>query len=561
MRRAKNVIVAGCMGVLLLAQLSGLEVNADNQWSEWSTVKPADSSEYRVEQRTMYRYRDKQTATSSEEEYNGWTRDDSKTKQVWTKWSDWQDEEVTDSDTRIVKTRTQYHYRDKKTTSSTSSTMAGWTQYNTTTTWGGWSAWQDGAVGGTSTRQVQTRQVQTQAAYTQYRYKRWNNASNTYWHFCETCAKNQRGGTWHIVYTPWMNTPITSYDTGQYCNHGYSYKNDGQKTYNYINNGKKEHYYYQETQTVPAQHKTQYSYRDATITYYYYQWGDWSSWSTEEATATDSRQVEDKTQYSYREETPVYTYYQWDNWSDYSLKEPKEQEDREIEEQVQYRYCKVAAATTEQATTQQPTTQQATTQQPAPSQPDTVTVGKATIVPVDSQTEEKDVTDSNIKQKGNVKNGNGKGTILVGKNGQYKITNAKKKNVEYISAGTKGSSVEIPSEIKYKMKRYKVTSIAAKAFQNNKKIKHVKVGNNVKKIGNSAFQGCSKLQTVYIGKNVQSIGKHAFYKCKKLNEITIRSEKVKHVGKDAFKKIGKQPTIKIMRKMLGKYNKLFKRKM
>ena len=169
MRRAKNVIVAGCMGVLLLAQLSGLEVNADNQWSEWSTVKPADSSEYRVEQRTMYRYRDKQTATSSEEEYNGWTRDDSKTKQVWTKWSDWQDEEVTDSDTRIVKTRTQYHYRDKKTTSSTSSTMAGWTQYNTTTTWGGWSAWQDGAVGGTSTRQVQTRQVQTQAAYTQYR--------------------------------------------------------------------------------------------------------------------------------------------------------------------------------------------------------------------------------------------------------------------------------------------------------------------------------------------------------------------------------------------------------
>ena len=515
MRKGRNVVLAGCMMAVLLTQLNGLEAKADNQWSEWSTMKPADSNEYQIEKRTMYRYRDKQTVTSSEEEYNGWTRDDSKTKQVWTKWSDWQDEEVTDSDTRIVKTRMQYHYRDKKTTSSTSSTMAGWTQYNTTTTWGGWSAWQDSAV----------------------------------------------GGTWHIVYTPWMNTPITSYDTGQLCNHGYSYKNDGQKTYNYYNGSKKEHYYYQETQTIPAQYKTQYSYRDATITYYYYQWGDWSSWSTEEATATDSRQVEDKTQYSYREETPVYTYYQWDNWSDYSLKEPKEQEDREIEEQVQYRYCKVAAATTEQATTQQPTTQQATTQQPAPSQPDTVTVGKATIVPVDSQTEEKDVTDSNIKQKGNVKNGNGKGTILVGKNGQYKITNAKKKNVEYISAGTKGSSVEIPSEIKYKMKRYKVTSIAAKAFQNNKKIKHVKVGNNVKKIGNSAFQGCSKLQTVYIGKNVQSIGKHAFYKCKKLNEITIRSEKVKHVGKDAFKKIGKQPTIKIMRKMLGKYNKLFKRKM
>ncbi|MBO5469373.1 MAG: leucine-rich repeat domain-containing protein [Lachnospiraceae bacterium] len=554
MKRTWKTMAIACVGVLLASQLSSLQVKADNQWSEWSTVRPDNSNEYQVEQRTVYRYRDKQFVTSSAEKYNGWTRDDSKTRQVWSSWSDWQDAEVTDSDTRIVKTRSMYHYRDKKTTTSTNSTLSGWTKYDTKTTWGSWSAWTDTAVGASATRNVQTQQVQTRAGYTQYRYGRWNNANNTYWHFCQTCAVNQRGGSWHVVYTPWMNSPITSYDTGQYCNHGYSYKNDGQKTYNYYNGSKKEHYYWQETQNVAPTYKTQYRYQDATITYYYYQWDDWSEWSTSAETATDNRQVEDKTQYSYREETPVYTYYRWNDWTDYSVDKPDETQDREVEEQVQYRYCRVEATTTEQPTIV-PT-------QPTPSQPDTVTVGKATIVPVDSQTEDKDVTDSSVKQGNNKNNTVGKGTILVSKKGTYRITNTKKKTVEYAGVGKKKeTSVVIPSEIKFKMKRYKVTAIAANAFRNNKKIKSVKIGNSVCKIGNSAFRGCSKLQSVYMGKNVEKIGNYAFYKCKNLSEVTIRSEKVNQVGKCAFKKIDKKPTIKIMRRMISKYNKLFKHKM
>ena len=556
MRNTWKAMAVTCIGVLLTVQLSGFEVNADNQWSEWSTVQPANSNEYQVEQRTVYRYRDKESITSSEEEYKDWTRDDSKTRQVWSSWSDWQDAKVTDSDTRVVKTRTMHRYRDKRTTSSTSSSLSGWTKYDTKTTWGAWSGWIDSPVGGSATRNVQTQQVQTSAGYTQYRYGRWNNASNTYWHFCQTCAINQRGGTWHEVYTPWMNSPITSYDTGQLCNHGYSYKNDGQKTYNYYNGSKKEHYYWQQTQYIAPTYKTQYRYQDATITYYYYQWGTWSAWSTTEATATSDRQVEDKTQYSYREETPVYTYYQWNTWSDYSPEQPEEKQDREIEEQIQYRYCKTAVPTTEQPTTQP------LPSQPLPSQPDTITVGKATIVPVDSQVEEKDVTDSNVKRSNKKNNTMGKGTTLVGKNGIYKITNVKKKTVEYAGTGKKKkTSVVIPSEIKFKMKRYKVTAIAANAFRNNKKMKSVKIGNNVRKIGNNAFRGCSRLQNVYIGKNVRQIGKYAFYKCKNLKEITIRSEKVNQVGKCAFKKIDKSPTVKIMRRMIDKYKKLFKNKM
>ena len=547
MKKVFRTMAIACAGILCVAQLSSINVKAENQWSEWSATQPVNSNDYQVEQRTVYRYRDKQFITSSAEEYDGWIRDDSKTRRVWSSWSDWQDEEVIDSDTRIVKTQSMYRYRDKKTTTSTSSTLSGWTQYDKKTTWGAWSAWRDSPVGASATRNVQTQQVQTRAGYTQYRYGRWNNASNTYWHFCQTCAVNQRGGSWHVVYTPWMNSPITSYDTGQYCNHGYSYKNDGQKTYNYYNGSKKEHYYWQETQNIAPTYKTQYRYQDATITYYYYQWGDWSTWSTSAVTATDDRQVENKTQYSYREETPIYTYYQWNDWSDYSVDKPNEKQDREVEAQVQYRYCRVETTTTEQPTT---------------SQPDTVTIGKATIIPIDSQKEEKNVTDSDVKQGNNKNNTIGKGTILVSKKGSYRITNVKKKTVEYTGTGKKKkTSIVIPSEIKFKKKKYKVTAIAPNAFRNNKKVKSIKIGNNVRKIGNNAFRGCSRLKTVYIGKNVQKIGNYAFYKCKKLNEVTIRSEKVNQVGKCAFKKIDKNPTIKIMRRMINKYKKLFKHKM
>ncbi|HCJ08678.1 MAG TPA: hypothetical protein DHV96_10055 [Lachnospiraceae bacterium] len=563
MKKQRNLFVMGCVSVLLFAQLNSVGARADNgQWSEWSTTKYNDEKNYEVEQRISYRYRDKSSTTSPEDELDGWTRDDSKTKLNWSEWSQWQDGEVAEDDNTEVKTRNVYRFKDKKTTTSTSSTLSGWTKYDTKTTWGAWSGWTDTAIAGSSTRNVQTQQVQTRAGYTQYRYWRWTNGS--WWWFCETCAKNdsKHRGPWRTECTPWMNTPITSYDTGQYCSHGYSYKNDGQKTYNYYNGSKKEHYYWQETQNVPASYKTQYRYQDATVTYYYYQWSDWSDWDTDKIESSDSRQVEDKTQYMYREEKPMYTYYRWSDWSDYNNVKPKEKKNREIEEQIEYRYRE--KQTTEQATTQQVTTQAATTQQASTQAPTTqvtnVTVGKVTIVPVDVQTEQENVIDSNVKQDSG-KKGVQKGTILIGKNGTYKITNTKKKAVEYVAANKKAADAEVPSEVRFKKCDYKVTAIANNAFRNNKKLKSVKIGNNIRTIGNGAFQGCSKLQTVYVGNDVRSIGKKAFYKCRKLKEITIRSEKVSHVGKDAFKKIGKRPTIKIMRRMLSRYSKLFKHKM
>ncbi|MCM1158959.1 MAG: leucine-rich repeat domain-containing protein, partial [Clostridium sp.] len=110
-------------------------------------------------------------------------------------------------------------------------------------------------------------------------------------------------------------------------------------------------------------------------------------------------------------------------------------------------------------------------------------------------------------------------------------------------------------------KKYKVTSVSANAFRDNKKIKTVTIGNNVKEIGKNAFRGCKNLKKVTIGKNVTTIGSYAFYDCKKLSLIEIHSSKITKVGKAAFKEMAKQPVMKVPKGEMQAYKKLFKGKM
>lgn len=107
--------------------------------------------------------------------------------------------------------------------------------------------------------------------------------------------------------------------------------------------------------------------------------------------------------------------------------------------------------------------------------------------------------------------------------------------------------------------KYKVTSIGAKAMQNNKKLKSLTIGANVKTIGANAFSGCTKLKTVTFGKNVTAIGVNAFKGCRELNEVTIRSTKLHSVGKQAFKGTKSGLKVKVPSKQLNKYKKLLKK--
>lgn len=122
----------------------------------------------------------------------------------------------------------------------------------------------------------------------------------------------------------------------------------------------------------------------------------------------------------------------------------------------------------------------------------------------------------------------------------YKIISKSKKTVQYVKPVKKNIiSVTIPSSIKLNGKRYKVTGIAANAFKN-----------------------CKKLKKVTIGTNVNSIGKRTFYRCSKLRTIKVKTSKLtgSRVGKQAFKGLNKKAVIKVPKKQLKAYKRLFRAK-
>lgn len=87
------------------------------------------------------------------------------------------------------------------------------------------------------------------------------------------------------------------------------------------------------------------------------------------------------------------------------------------------------------------------------------------------------------------------------------------------------------------MTTYKVTSIGAKAFNNNKKLTKVTIGTNIVKINSNAFFNCKNLKTVTI-KSVHLTGKTA--------------------NKKAFKNAHKKLVIRVPKKVKRIYKKIFK---
>ena len=124
----------------------------------------------------------------------------------------------------------------------------------------------------------------------------------------------------------------------------------------------------------------------------------------------------------------------------------------------------------------------------------------------------------------------------------------------------KAKKVTIPKTVTINNVTYRVTGIAAKAFKNSKKLQTVVIPDTVTEIGTGSFEGCKKLKSVTIGKNVTSIGKNAFKNCKNLKKITVKSTKLKKVGKGALTGINRKCVIKVPKKQLKSYKRLFKGK-
>ena len=119
----------------------------------------------------------------------------------------------------------------------------------------------------------------------------------------------------------------------------------------------------------------------------------------------------------------------------------------------------------------------------------------------------------------------------------YKLNQKKKTAIcNKVSKSFKGT-LTIPASIRVNGITYKVTSISANAFKNNKKITKVIIGKNVKSIGNNAFYGCKKLKTI---------------------KITTKKLTKGNVGKNAFKGIYSKVKIQVPASKLKSYKKLLK---
>lgn len=127
-----------------------------------------------------------------------------------------------------------------------------------------------------------------------------------------------------------------------------------------------------------------------------------------------------------------------------------------------------------------------------------------------------------------------KGTTVTSGAYRYRFTGSS----EVAFAGIKSAKtkkVTIPKTVKLGGKTFKVTSIAKKALFNR-----------------------SKVTSVTIGENVKTIGASAFGKCKKLSTITIRTTKLKSVGKNALNGVRADAKIRVPSKKLKAYRKILK---
>ena len=128
------------------------------------------------------------------------------------------------------------------------------------------------------------------------------------------------------------------------------------------------------------------------------------------------------------------------------------------------------------------------------------------------------------------------GTSYTISGNEYKISNPGAE-VILVKTSKTTKNVTVPAQIYVQGITYKVTSIGAKAFNNNK-----------------------NLTKVTIGTNIIKINRNAFFNCKNLKTVTIKSVYLtrKTANKKAFKNAHKKLVIRVPKKVKKIYKKIFK---
>lgn len=130
------------------------------------------------------------------------------------------------------------------------------------------------------------------------------------------------------------------------------------------------------------------------------------------------------------------------------------------------------------------------------------------------------------------------GSVVEDDNKQayYEVIDTKSQEVCYDRpVSKKGSTVKIPEKVIIDSKEYSVVGINKGALKNNRYIKKLYIGKNVKAIEDEAFMNCKELTTVVIYDAKCVIGSRAFYGCKKLTNVKP-GKKITHIEDEAFRK-------------------------
>lgn len=298
-------------------------------WTSWSTQKVTASETREVETQQQYRYRTKETTTSSAATKSGWEMyNTTYTRGNYGNWSNWSTTAVTASDIRQVETKKQYSYREKETTTSTNGSLSGWTLYDTT--YGAW-----GNAQTTTTKPTESDTLRITAT------------TQTGWGWRHTCYKDAQGvwqvadGTSHTCTTNSM-LQLLDYNPGLgvYNHSTYGGQNFGAPAcpYNF-------YYWFRN----PGADTYTYTYETRTVTNHFYKWPDkWSAWSDATISSSSDREVKTQTLYRYREreQIPTYHFWRWSAWSDWSADAISETNNRDVESDTYYRYRDKVTETT-----------------------------------------------------------------------------------------------------------------------------------------------------------------------------------------------------------------------
>ena len=255
-----------------------------NDETNYVTEKASDTTEKEVTSTTKPESTTNENATATSKKPTETTTKNNTTTQKNTTTTA-TTEKTTSKSTTEKTTYTEYRYRDKSFKTSSSSSMSGWTLYDTTYSWsdyGSWSDWSTDSYSSSDSRQVETR---TTYRFHVFRCTKCGNR-DPYSTPCDNCKTSQ----YFVWEELWYPTKGNSMSKG-------TLSTVSDKYYVTINGALWwfERDGYSDGQGGIGQpSRKEYRYRDRKqiATYHFYKWSDWSKWSKTPVSSSETREVE-----------------------------------------------------------------------------------------------------------------------------------------------------------------------------------------------------------------------------------------------------------------------------